>query len=246
MSPTTQTPITDALKTTPRGLHAGGAHWGLAWGALEWLETNVEAGWRTLEIGSGSSTIVIASRGAHHEAVTPDPGEREAILEHARILGVDASGVTFHIGLSDDVLPTLTLEPLDLVLVDGAHGFPYPILDWWHVAPSVKVGGHVLLDDAYLPGVSAIVDFMRASPAWRLEPAVSFRTAHAVKVSDETPPFDADGLAAHGKMRFSYLPPHRRVVASTRQRVFSTRAGLWVVERGRTLRLRRGGGGEGV
>jgi len=43
------------------------------------------------------------------------------------------------------------------VLIDGAHGFPYPILDWWYVAPHVKVGGHVLLDDAYLPAVPAIV-----------------------------------------------------------------------------------------
>ena len=30
-------------------------------------------------------------------------------------------------------------------------------------------------------------------------------------------------------MRFAYLPPHRRVVASTRQRVFATRAGLWAL-----------------
>jgi hypothetical protein len=32
------------------------------------------------------------------------------------------------------------------------------------------------------------------------------------------------------------------VVASTRQRVFSTRLGIRVVERGRALRLRRAGG----
>jgi len=41
--------------------------------------------------------------------------------------------------------------------------------------------------------------------------------------------------AAQGKMRFSYLPQHRRAVASARQRVFSTRAGLWAAER---LRMR--------
>ena len=35
------------------------------------------------------------------------------------------------------------------MLVDGAHGsFPYPILDWWHLA--VRVRGTMLLDDAYL------------------------------------------------------------------------------------------------
>jgi hypothetical protein len=30
-------------------------------------------------------------------------------------------------------------------------------------------------------------------------------------------------------MRFAYLPPHKRVVASARQRVFGTRAGLWAL-----------------
>lgn len=243
MSVSTSTPVTRALQTAPADLHADGAHWGLAWSALAWIEQSVQPGWSTLEIGSGSSTVVLAARGAIHEAVTPDPREREAVNAQCSALGIDPSLVTFHIGLSQDVLPAWAPRSLDLALIDGAHGFPYPILDWWYLAPHVKVGGHVLLDDAYLPGVASIVDYVRASPAWRLEPAISFRTAHAVKLSDEPPPFDAGAEAAHGKMRFSYLPLHRRVVASARQRVFSTGAGLWVVERARATRLRRAGGG---
>jgi len=144
--------------------------------------------------------------------------------------------VTFRIGPSHEVLAHWEPRPLDLVLVDGAHGFPYPILDWWHVAAHVRVGGTVLLDDAYLPAVGAIVDFARASDAWRVEDAVSFRTARVTKLSDEPPPFMAGADAARGRMRFAYLPLHRRVAASARQRVFSTRAGLWAARR---LRRRR-------
>jgi len=48
-------------------------------------------------------------------------------------------------------------------------------------------------------------------------------------VNDDAPPFDADAQAAHGTMSFAYLPPRRRAVASARQRIFSTRAGLWLV-----------------
>jgi hypothetical protein len=89
----------------------------------------------------------------------------------------------------------------------------------------------MLLDDAYLPAVAAIVDHARGSAAWQLEDAVSFRTARIRKLRDDAPPPDADALAARGRMRFSYLPPRRRVVASARQRAFSTRAGLWLVRR---------------
>jgi hypothetical protein len=139
--------------------------------------------------------------------------------------------VTFHIGRSQDVLLTLGSAPLDLVLVDGAHGFPYPILDWWYLAPRLKEGGRMLLDDAYLSPVGAILDYVQASPSWELEEPVSFRTACIRKVRDDEPPGDADALAAHGRMRFSYLPPGRRLVASARMRVFSTRAGIWVIRK---------------
>ena len=226
-----ETPVADALRAEPPGLHGAGEYWGLAWAALEWLERNLQPGWSTLETGAGASTVVFAAAGTSHEAVTPDAGEEERIRRRCEELGVDGSGVTFRIGPSHEVLPRWEPRRLDLVLVDGAHGFPYPILDWWHVAPHVRVGGTVLLDDAYLPAVSAIVDFARASDAWRVDEAVSFRTARLTKLADEAPPFLAGADAARGRMRFAYLPPHRRVVASARQRVFGTRAGLWLVRR---------------
>jgi hypothetical protein len=230
------TPLTDALRTTPPGLHGAGEYWGLAWSALAWLEEHVQQGWSTLETGAGASTLVLAAAGADHEAVTPDPDEESRIRGECASRGIDSSRVRFLLGPSHEVLPRWTPRRLDLVLIDGAHGFPYPVLDWWHLAPHVKVGGAVLLDDAYLPAVGAIVDYVRASPAWDLEPAVSFRTALVRKLADEPPPFEAGADAAHGKMRFGYLPPARRVVASARQRVFSTRAGLWVVRQARARR----------
>ena len=230
-APVTGTPITTAIRSAPPGLHGADEYWGLAWAALEWLEQSVQPGWSTVETGAGASTIVLAASGASHVAVTPDPGEEERIRQRCSELGVDASRVTFRIGPSHEVLAGWEPGPLDLVLVDGAHGFPYPILDWWHLARHVRVGGTILLDDAYLPAVASVVDFARASDAWRLDEAVSFRTARITKLGDEDPPFMAGADAAQGHMRFGYLPPHRRVVASARQRVFSTRAGLWALRR---------------
>jgi hypothetical protein len=223
--------VTDALRRSPPGLHGGREFWGLAWAALEWLERNAHEGMATLETGAGASTIVFASRGAAHEAVTPDPEEEHRIRRACADRGIDDSRLTFHIGGSQDVLPTLPVRDLDLVLVDGAHGFPYPVLDWWHLAPRLKAGGRMLLDDAYLPGVAAVVDYVRSSDAWELEAPVSFRTALIRKLRDEAPPAGADALASRGRMSFAYLPPHRRAVASVRTRVFSTRPGLWVVRK---------------
>ena len=230
------TSVVDSIRATPPPLHGGADYWGLAWAALAWLEEHVTSEMATLEVGSGASTIVFAAAAADHEAITPDSNEEIRIRSACESRSIDSSRVAFRIGPSHDVLPIWQPRLLDLVLIDGAHGFPYPVIDWWFLAPHVRVGGLVLLDDAYLPAVGAIVDFVRDSPAWELEPAVSFRTALVRKLSDEPPPFDAGADASHGRMRFGYLPPGRRVVASGRQRIFSTRAGLWALDRARGVR----------
>jgi hypothetical protein len=229
-------PLTDSLKQAPPSLHGERTFWGLAWEALDWLEGNVDSGMTTLETGAGASTMVFAASGAAHHAVTPAQDEERRIRDACAARGIDDSRVTFHIGRSHEVLSALETPALDLVLLDGAHGFPYPILDWWHLAPRLKVGGRMLLDDAYLPAVASVVDYARAADAWELERPVSFRTACLRKLRDEEPASEADAHAARGRMRFSYLPPGRRLVASARTRLFSTRAGIWVVEKLRTPR----------
>jgi predicted O-methyltransferase YrrM len=238
-------PLTDQLRREPPGLHAGGAeYWGLAWEALAWLEREVRPGMATLETGSGASTLVFAAAGADHESVTPAADEEERFRAECQRRGIDGSRVTFRIGLSHEVLPTLERPPLDLVLIDGAHGFPYPVLDWWQVAPRLKVGGRMLIDDAYMPPVRTLVDALRAQPQWTLEEAASFRTAVVRKVAEGLPSFDWEGERIGGGMGFAYLPAPERIVASARQRLFSTGLGLRAVEHARRrtgLRFRRRG-----
>jgi len=239
------TTLTDELRRNPPGLHAGGdEYWGLAWDALEWLEREVKPGMATLETGSGASTLVFAARGAEHEAVTPAAAEQERFRAECARRGIDGSRVAFRIGLSHEVLPRLNERELDLVLVDGAHGFPYPILDWWLLAPRVKIGGRMLLDDAYMPPVRALVDALRAQPHWDVEGAAGHRTAIVRKLADGLPSFDWEGERIGGGMSFRYLPPAERALAAARHRLFSTRLGLRAVQlaRRRTgLRFRRRG-----
>ena len=237
--------LTDRLRAAPPGIHgAGDEYWGLAWPALEWLEAELRPDMATLETGSGASTIVFANAGSRHVAVTPDAAEEGRVREACRKLGVSTERVSFEVGFSHDVLPRLAHDRLDLALLDGAHGFPYPILDWWHVAPHLRVGGRVVLDDAYMPAVGALVDALRHSPAWEVERSVGYRTVVIRKLADELPPFDWEGKRVGGHMTFRYLPPAERAVASTRHRIFSTRAGLALVKayrRGSGLKWRKTG-----
>ena len=191
----------------------------------------------TLETGSGASTLVFAAGGADHVAITPSAHEEERFRAECAARGMDGGRVKFELGLSHEVLPRLEPRALDIALVDGAHGFPYPILDWWFLAPHVRVGGRVLLDDAYMPPVRALVDALRTQSQWELEPAVGYRTVVARKLADGLPAFDWNGGRIGGAMSFAYLPAPARAVASARHRLFSTRLGLRALE----LLRRRGG-----
>jgi hypothetical protein len=218
------------FKAEPPSLHATGeVCGGLHWAALEWLERTVQPGWATIETGAGLSTLVLASRGAVHEAVTPSQDEADRIRAEAERLEISLEHVRFRIGSSHEELPRWDARPLDLALLDGAHGFPYPILDWWYIAPHLKPGGYLLLDDAYMDAVGTLVDFLRSRPAWDVQSAAGYRTLIVRKLEDELPPFDSLGEEGVGRVSFGYLPPHKRAVASVRHRMFSTRAGLAVV-----------------
>jgi hypothetical protein len=222
------------LRADPPALHgAGSEYWGLAWPALAWLEANVRPEMATLETGAGSSTIVFAARGAVHEAISPSADEHGRIRAECERRGISTEQLRFHVGPSEQVLPSWKPRELDLVLVDGAHGFPYPILDWWYLAPHVRVGGMMLLDDAYMPPVAALVDHLRTDPAWAVVGSVGYRTVIVRKLSDELPGPDWERGRVGGHMSFRYLAPAPRAVAAVRHRMFSTQIGLKALDAAR-------------
>ena len=230
--------VTQLLRERRPLIHEGGRTCaGLSWTALEWLEEHVEPEMATLETGAGLSTIVFAASGARHVAVTPEADEEIAVRAACRDLGVEANSVEFVLGSSVDVLSDLPTDDLDVVLVDGAHGFPYAILDWWQAGRRLREGGLMLLDDAYLPPVLAILDGLRGVNSWRVEGPISDRTVLLRKLSDELPPSVWPSGRFGGYQSFRYLPLRRRLVASTRHRMLSTRLGELAVELQRTRRI---------
>jgi hypothetical protein len=213
------TPLTARLRADPPLAHGDDRYLGLAWPALEWLERNVQPGMTTLETGSGSSTIVFAGRGSRHTAISPVADEHARIARWCDEHGIQHDGVRFiaassHTALLHDWTP----EPLDLVLIDGAHSFPFPVLDWLYTAEHLKVGGRVLVDDAYQPAVNVLARYLRSHPSWELETVPGHRTPVFRKVGEAALSFDWDDRAL-GRARFDYLPAGRRLAASARYRL---------------------------
>jgi predicted O-methyltransferase YrrM len=134
-------------------------------------------GMKTLETGSGVSTLVFALAQTCHTAVTPEAGEALALQQYANRAGIPMSRVTFASVPSEQFLPTYNLNELDVVLLDGKHAFPWPAIDWFYCADRLKDGGLMILDDIQLNSVRLVTDFMDADPHWRFESNPGGRTA---------------------------------------------------------------------
>jgi hypothetical protein len=206
------------IRRRPPLLHGDGGHYfGLAWKALEWLEANVRPGMRTLETGAGASTVVFAARGAVHTAISPAAEEHRRIRDYCEANGVSTEQVRFIDDSSHTALAALESDPLDVVLIDGAHGFPFPMLDWYLVQSRITVDGALIVDDAYIPAVNALVSNLRDMRAWKLEATPGGRTVVFRKKLAEDPSFDA--LAERWTPVFNYLPLPQRIVAGLRVRL---------------------------
>jgi hypothetical protein len=209
--------VTQQLRSSPPNLHGkGDAYFGLAWPALEWLEQTLRPDMTTLETGSGASSIVFAAAGSAHTVISPAADEHERIRAWCAENGISTARVEFLAASSDTALAgSWTPDVLDLVLVDGAHLFPFPVLDWFFTARRLRVGGRMVLDDAFLPSVNMVVRFLRSSQSWDFEGALSYRTVCFRKIDDDIG-YDALGHRFDRLPRFGYLPPAARAAAYAR------------------------------
>jgi predicted O-methyltransferase YrrM len=142
--------------------------YGLDTSVLQFIADHVGASSHTLETGAGRSSLVFALRAATHTAITPSADEIERIRAYAAAHGISLVTVTFVAQGSERYLPGRHAAPLDLVLLDGKHAFPWPIIDWFYTADALKVDGLLILDDVAMPSVALLTEFLSLDRGWRL------------------------------------------------------------------------------
>ena len=146
---------------------APGGVWGTSTGCYEFIARNLPDGATTLETGLGMSTMMFALWSQRHYCVVGSQEQVDKLQGHAAERAVSLAHVDFAVGTSDVVLPTLELEPVDLFLIDGGHGFPVPVIDWYYGSLSLTPGGIVVIDDIQLPGVhDYLLRFLKQDPRW--------------------------------------------------------------------------------
>jgi hypothetical protein len=186
---------------------------GLTEAPLSALAATIREGMRTLETGCGGTTVVFAACGARHTAITPSSAEERRVRDFCAAEGIRLDEVDFRIGSSDALLVAWD-EPLDLILIDGAHRFPFPILDWHFGASQLRIGGQLWLDDVPIPAVHQLFQFLRGEPEWELLAIHDDKVAQFRKVAeplvDATRDWELQSYNEPWKWSFTHIPLHRR------------------------------------
>ena len=210
----------------PRFHQQGTAEWNSLPETLRLIQRSIPVGGGcTLETGCGASTVVFAASGSRHTAISPDPDEHRRVREYCDHIGVDHSRLTLIVGLSDEVLPSLSAErTLDVAFLDGAHSFPYPEIDWYYVTRMLKIGGQLVFDDVPIPAVAPLFRHMKLEPNWRLDAILDDRAA-AFSLLAAPRPEEWSGQPFNRKYpdySFAPLPLRSRLLAAHRLAQFKS------------------------
>lgn len=123
---------------------------------------------RTAETGAGRTTVLLSHLSPDHTVFAVDAGGSiSAARNHPRFR---PGTVRFVEGVTQRTLPRHQFEgPLDLALIDGPHGYPFPDLEYFYLYPLLNPGALLVVDDIHIPTVRHMFDFLREDAMYRLE-----------------------------------------------------------------------------
>jgi glycosyltransferase involved in cell wall biosynthesis/SAM-dependent methyltransferase len=68
-------------------------------------------------------------------------------------------------------------EKLQLALIDGAHGYPFPEIDYYFIYPHLDEGALLIIDDIWIPTIQNLYLFIKEDEMFELLEVIGNRTA---------------------------------------------------------------------
>jgi hypothetical protein len=139
----------------------------------------------SMETGCGKTTILLSNLSAHHYTFAYDDRayENSSVAYYSNCPLYRAERTTEVFGPTQQTLPTFKFDqPIDLALLDGPHGYPFPELEYYYVYPNLRTGALLVLDDIHIPTINRLHTFLAEDEMFRLvhverTTAFFFRTA---------------------------------------------------------------------
>jgi len=161
----------------------------------------------SLETGSGKTTLLLSHLSADHTvfAIEHYGDEDTGSITNVRKSRLfNAATVTFVEGPTQTTLPRHAFRHrLQLAMIDGPHGYPFPELEYYHIYPHLDEDALLIVDDIHIPTIHNLFAFLREDEMFELlevvDNAAFFRRTAMPTFS---PVLDGWWLQAYNKKRF--------------------------------------------
>ena len=126
----------------------------------------------SVETGSGASTLLLSHLSEDHIVFAMDAGTGSVrAVEASSLLRREA--VTLVEGPTQVTLPRYTFtHRLQLALIDGPHGYPFPDLEYYYLYPHLDAEALLIVDDIHIPTITNLFDFLSADEMFGLQEVV--------------------------------------------------------------------------
>jgi hypothetical protein len=126
----------------------------------------------SIETGSGASTLLLSHLSSDHTVFALDFGTGSIrSIERSPLLRRQV--VTFVEGPTQQTLPRHEFKNrLQLALLDGPHGYPFPDLEYYFIYPHLDPGALLIVDDIHIPTITNLFDFLSEDAMFALQEIV--------------------------------------------------------------------------
>lgn len=163
--PTIQEDVLEAITALPHDWHGAGTMMTPVLQAMARLTGGHVR--RSVETGAGKTTLLLSHLSDRHTVFALDGGNSLTVARTSDIL--HREHVEFIDGPTQRTLFEYHFtEPLDFVLIDGPHGYPFPEMEYWVLYRHIREGGLLVVDDIHIPTIHGLFQFLREEPMFEL------------------------------------------------------------------------------
>jgi hypothetical protein len=158
------------------------------------------------ETGTGASTAILSQISGHHTVFSRYHPRDEVPTAYAQGI-FDESRLHFVLGPTQKTLPYhVFAEPLDFALIDGAHGYPYPEMDYYYFYQHLAPNALLIVDDIHIPTIRRLFEFLNEEKMFRLVDIKEEKTAFYRRT--DYPTFDPEADQWHRQgYNVKHAPP---------------------------------------
>ncbi len=126
--------------------------------------------------GPAKSSLLLSHLSSDHHVFAVDGGGGLSQVRESPLLRNE--NVTFVEGPTQITLPQYRFpQKLQMVLIDGPHGYPFPDLEYYYFYPLIEPGGLLLIDDLPFPSIARMFEIIRADDIFELLEVVEDKLA---------------------------------------------------------------------